>query len=83
MDPDLMPLIVAENYVNSRGAMDMKRLCEASSCIAEGDIINDLASLLSRYNWYIDVNMLGSSSTSLELDAYTSIVFWNLSWSFA
>ncbi|GJD12437.1 Replication factor C subunit 1 [Galdieria sulphuraria] len=42
MDPDLMPLMVAENYIISREASDLKKLVEASTSIAEGDIFNDL-----------------------------------------
>ncbi|GJQ09946.1 hypothetical protein GpartN1_g1737.t1 [Galdieria partita] len=42
MDPDLMPLMVAENYIISREATNLEKLCEASSSIAEGDIFNDL-----------------------------------------
>jgi len=45
MDPDLMPLMVAENYINSKEAVEMKKLSEAATSIAEGDILSDLVSI--------------------------------------
>ncbi|KAK4526448.1 hypothetical protein GAYE_SCF24G4364 [Galdieria yellowstonensis] len=50
MDPDLMPLMVAENYINSKEAVDMKKLSEAATSIAEGDILNDLVRRQQAWN---------------------------------
>lgn len=53
LDSDLMPLFVAENYLNTRGARlsgDMKAAADAAEAISDGDLCNSLVRREQRWD---------------------------------
>jgi len=60
MDPDLVPLMVQENYVQFKGSDDVDKLAEAATSISEADLGNKLLREESRWDLMPAIALLSS-----------------------